>query len=261
MGCHRADFDPAAGAAAVGVSIARSRLPLTPSSAGRRLSADGNMRREKGRSRSLKLLLIRHAESVGNAERRLQGQGDFPLSERGREQAERLAARLAERERPVAMYASPLQRTLQTAEPAAARLGLRIEPLPDVREYDFGEVSGLTWTEVAERYPDLIAAVRSRTADYPTYPGEEGRENFRNRVCGAIWSLCDQHEPDVAVAVVTHAGPIVVTCLEVLGLPYQRPAAFDVDNCSITTVHLQPQGSVLLSANDTCHLQVGGRWT
>jgi broad specificity phosphatase PhoE len=148
-----------------------------------------------------------------------------------------------------------LQRTLQTAEAIADRLELDIVTLPDVREYDFGEASGLTWAEVAERYPDLIAAVRARTSAYPVYPGEEGRDRFRARVCGAIWSLCELYAPDLTVAVVTHAGPIVVACLEVLGLPYQRPAPFAVDNGSITTIDLRPSGSVLVATNDTCHLQ------
>jgi ribonuclease H / adenosylcobalamin/alpha-ribazole phosphatase len=192
---------------------------------------------------------------VGNAERRLQGQGDFPLSEQGREQARRLAGRLATEERLVALYASPLLRTRETADAVSAAVSLPVQTLDDVREYDFGEVSGLTWTEIADRYPDLISAVRARTPAYPVYPGEEGRDSFRNRVCSAVWSLCAQYQEDAAVAIITHAGPIVVTCLEVLGLPYQRPAAFAVANCSVTTIDLRADGSgVLLGVNDTCHL-------
>lgn len=134
-------------------------------------------------------------------------------------------------------------------------IGVPVRSLDDVREYDFGEASGLTWSEIAERYPDLIAAVRARTAAYPHYPGEEGREQFRKRVCGAIWGLCPEFGADAEIAIVAHAGPIVVACLEVLGLPYQRPAAFAIDNCSITTVELGEKGSILLATNDTCHLK------
>lgn len=203
----------------------------------------------------MKLLLIRHAESVGNAERRLQGQGDYPLSDRGIEQARRLAGHLVQSERLNALYASPLLRTRRTAEIVSESAGVPVQFIDDLREYDFGEASGLTWTEIGERYPDLLAAVRSRTAEYPSYPGEEGRSAFRRRVCDALWSLCDCHPADATVAVVTHAGPIVVSCLEVLGLPYQRPAAFAVDNCSITRIDLHDQAAVLISANGTCHLQ------
>jgi broad specificity phosphatase PhoE len=203
----------------------------------------------------VKLLLIRHAESVGNAERRLQGQGDFPLSHRGILQAERLAQFLAADELPTALYTSPLLRTKQTADRISAICSCPVQLLPQVREYDFGEASGLTWTEIADRYPDLIAAVRARTPDYPKYPGEEGREHFRARVCDAVLSVVAENASVDRVAIVTHAGPIVVTCLEVLGLPYQRPAAFAVENCSITTIEYSEKEPVLLATNDTCHLR------
>jgi broad specificity phosphatase PhoE len=203
----------------------------------------------------LRLLLIRHAESVGNAERRLQGQGDFKLSERGVEQAGRLAKRLAAQGRLMGLYASPLLRTRQTAAIVGRATGLPVEFIDDLREYDFGEVSGLTWTEIGERYPDLLAAVRSRTPEYPVYPGEEGRAAFRTRVCQAVWGLCARCADGETIGVVTHAGPIVVSCLEVLGLPYRRPAAFAVDNCSITTIEMTAERTALVSVNDTCHLE------
>jgi broad specificity phosphatase PhoE len=203
----------------------------------------------------LNLLLIRHAESVGNAERRLQGQGDFPLSERGLAQAERLARFLAATEPPSALYASPLLRTHQTASFIAQACDCPIRPLPEVREYDFGEASGMTWTEIADRYPELIAAVRARTPEYPKYPGEEGREQFRARVCDAVFRIAAENASAEQVAMVTHAGPIVVTCLEVLGLPYQRPAAFAVENCSITTIDFSGRDPALITTNDTCHLR------
>jgi broad specificity phosphatase PhoE len=202
----------------------------------------------------MQLLLIRHAESVGNAERRLQGQGDFPLSERGNDQAEHLARRLSSVRHPAALFASPLLRTRQTAEYISAATGLEVETIGDLREYDFGEVSGLTWSEIGELYPDLVQAVRSRTPEYPSYPGEEGRPAFRERVCRAIDTLCTGQDANATVIVVTHAGPIVVACLNVLGLPYQRPAAFAVDNCSITTIEMHNGRSVVVSTNDTCHL-------
>lgn len=203
----------------------------------------------------MRLLLVRHAESVGNAERRLQGQGDFPLSERGEDQASRLAEHFAQEPRIAAVYASPLLRTTGTAQRIAARLGLTVNLLPEVKEYDFGEVTGLTWNEVAERYPNLIAAVRARTPEYPSYPGEEGREAFRRRVCTALWQLGGRYAGDEQVVIVTHAGPILVFCLEVLGLPYQRPAPFALDNGSITVVDIHMGAGTLVSTNDVCHLK------
>jgi broad specificity phosphatase PhoE len=201
----------------------------------------------------MRLVLIRHAESTGNAESRLQGHSDFPLSDRGLAQASLLARRIRE-EPPEALYASPLSRAHGTAEFVAAAAGLPIEPLPTVMEYDFGEVSGLTWAEIRARYPDLVAVQRVRNAEYPAWPGEEGRDAFRERVCEALWSLEERHA-DQTVAVVTHGGPILVFCLSVLGLPYRRPMPFACDNASITVVQVRDGKGVLLTVNDTCHLK------
>lgn len=200
----------------------------------------------------MKLLLIRHGESVGNAERRLQGHGDFPLTERGIAQARLLAKRLA-LDPPQALYSSPIRRAMVTAEVLEQELKLPILPLDDVREYDFGSASGLTWQEIREQFPEIVEALRSGSREYPVYPGEEGREVFRQRVSQALWGLA-KHHSEGSIAVVTHAGPIAVFCLEVLRLPYRRPMPFAIDNCSITTIDIGADGRCTLSAlNDTCH--------
>ncbi len=206
----------------------------------------------------MRLLLIRHAESVGNRERRLQGRTDFPLTARGRRQAEELASALS-REPVAAVCSSPIGRALETAEAIAARLRLTVEVEAALQEYDFGEMSGLTWAEIRDRRPQLIEQLLSDSPDYPHYPGEEGREPFRKRVCEALWDIAERHVGEEAVAVVTHAGPIAVFLLEVLQRGYQRPIPFVLDNASVTTVEIvEPQPfrprAVLVGLNDTCHL-------
>lgn len=209
----------------------------------------------------MRLLLIRHAESTGNRQRRLQGRADFPLTERGRRQAAELAAALS-RLPVTAVSSSPIRRALKTAEAIAGRLGLKGDVQPALQEYDFGELSGLTWPEIRERRPRLIEQLLSDSADFPHYPGEEGREAFRERVCGALWAIADKHAAEEAVAVVTHAGPIAVFLLDVLQRGYQRPIPFTLDNASLTTVEItEPQPfrprAVLVGLNDTCHLTEG----
>lgn len=202
----------------------------------------------------MRLLLVRHGESTGNAEGRLQGHSDFPLTPRGLEQARRLAARLSDV--PIAaVYTSPLARAAQTAAAVAEPHGLPVLDLPGVQEYDMGpHVSGLAWREIRDRYPDVWAALIDRTGPYPKYPGEEGREAFRRRVAGALWGLADRH-PGEFVVVVTHAGPIAVFCLEVLDLPYRRPIPLEFHNASLTAVDVQPGRGAILTLNDTCHLR------
>jgi broad specificity phosphatase PhoE len=210
----------------------------------------------------MRWLLIRHAESEGNREWRLQGQREYPITDRGRCQAQALARQLAGRQ-VVAVYSSPLRRAWDTAGAMAEALGLTAQAVPAVQEYDFGELSGLTWREIHERAPSVAAAVVSRGAEYPNYPGEEGREAFRQRVCGALWDLRERHHGET-IAVVTHAGAIAVFLMEVLGRPYRRPIPFVVENGSITVVETLGQRwpgapqAVLASLNDVCHLSAVG---
>jgi broad specificity phosphatase PhoE len=207
----------------------------------------------------MRWLLIRHGESEGNREWRLQGQREYPITDRGRCQSEALARRFA-RWRVAAVYSSPLRRAWDTATVIATALGLSVRALPTVQEYDFGELSGLTWWEIHERAPAVAAAVASHSDEYPRYPGEEGREAFRQRVCGALWGLREHHHGET-VAVVTHAGAIAVFLMDLLGRPYRHPIPFVVENGSITVVETLPERSwpgappaVLVSLNDVCHL-------
>src|SRR2546426_3750214 len=120
---------------------------------------------------SMRLLLVRHAESQGNLERRLQGRREFPLTERGLAQAHALAERLF----PLplsAVYSSPVGRAMKTAEVVAAKACLDVVAEPRLQEYDFGEaVSGLTWHEIREKEPAVIDAITSWGVALPRYSG------------------------------------------------------------------------------------------
>ncbi|HLF77175.1 MAG TPA: histidine phosphatase family protein [Dehalococcoidia bacterium] len=197
----------------------------------------------------MRLILVRHGESVGNFENRLQGQEDYDLTELGRRQAELTAARLAELG-VTALYSSPLLRAMSTARTIAARLGIEPVEMPGVSEYHFGEMSGATYAEVRQRFSTVVVAAER------TYPGEEGREVFLERVTRSIWSVIDEH-PAQTAAIVSHGGPIAVFCQTVLGLPYRRPMPFAIGNCSLNLIDVAETGeraAVLVQLNDLCHL-------
>src|SRR5581483_10508431 len=145
--------------------------------AGRR----GNPRRADRRhvhARMTRVLAVRHAQSVWNAEGRWQGHADPPLSDRGRADA-RAAARVIEGmvER---VAASDLLRALETAEIVGDALLLGdVDIVPDLREIDIGAWSGLTREEIEERWPGGIEGWRS--GDFAP-PGAENREAFVERV-------------------------------------------------------------------------------
>jgi probable phosphoglycerate mutase len=201
----------------------------------------------------MRLLLIRHAESEGNAEGRFQGHRDYPLSARGVEQALRLARRLLDR-RLDHIYASPLLRANHTAQIVAEAKGMTVTPLPGVIEYDFGDLSGLNWAEIEARHPELAAAQRSRGRSYVPWPGEEGRDAFRERVCRALWALETDHAAET-IAVFAHGGSIAVFCQSVLGLSHEHRPPFAVENTAIFEVEVRNGTGTLWTTNDACHLR------
>ncbi|HZT84749.1 MAG TPA: histidine phosphatase family protein [Gaiellaceae bacterium] len=134
------------------------------------------------------LLLVRHGETDWNADGRLQGQTDRPLSEFGRRQALQLAEELAG-ERIEAIYASDLARARETAEIVGERLGLPVALDPDLREKDWGTWEGLT------------AAERDRVE----FVGESTEEH-QERILRALRRISERHPGDGRVLVVTHGG-------------------------------------------------------
>jgi broad specificity phosphatase PhoE len=99
------------------------------------------------------ITLLRHGESVGNFEGRWQGQSEYPLTDRGREQARALAERWKREGRKFDIaIASPLARTKETAEIVASALDVKVEFEPLWLERDNGEFSGLTAIEVRQKF-------------------------------------------------------------------------------------------------------------
>jgi broad specificity phosphatase PhoE len=198
----------------------------------------------------LRLILVRHGESEGNALGVLQGKLEYGLSGLGQRQAELTAAALASSgaERVVS---SPLRRASMTAALIAEPLKLELQLDPALAEYDIGDASGLTPAELRERFPELLV---SRTAGQRfQFPGEEGRQVFHARLHDALEHLRTLEGTTIAVA---HGGVISAMCHMVVGLDLHRPGIFQVGNCSITEIMRDRAGRLVLARhNDMCHLQ------
>jgi broad specificity phosphatase PhoE len=134
------------------------------------------------------LLLVRHGETDWNADGRLQGHTDRPLSDYGRRQARELAGAL-EGEKLEAIYSSDLARARETAEIVGERLGLPVVLDPDLREKDWGTWEGLTAVE----------------RDRVEFVGEP-TEAHQARILGALRRISERHPGDGRVLVVTHGG-------------------------------------------------------
>lgn len=159
------------------------------------------------------VLLARHGQSDWNRERRWQGHADRPLTELGIEQAALLAERLSTI-RLDAVYSSDLRRAHETAETVAARQGLEVRRLPQLREVDVGSWSGLTWLEAAERFPD---GFRRWEMGKPGWDDGESYTEMAERVVAAVEELARRHPREI-VLVVAHAGPIRAVHATTLGM-------------------------------------------
>jgi broad specificity phosphatase PhoE len=150
-----------------------------------------------------RLLVIRHAQSVWNAERRWQGWADAPLSEAGERQAAAAGARLRDAGL-VGAVASDLRRARRTAELISLDLGLGPVRVDEgFRERDVGEWSGLAAEEMEERFPGQRDAWREGRLDRP--PGGESTPELLERVDAALARLRSETGP---LLVVSHGGVI-----------------------------------------------------
>ena len=149
-----------------------------------------------------RMLCVRHAESVWNADGRWQGHADPPLSDRGRSDARAAAASV--RDAVDRVVASDLARARETAEIVAAELAIDdVEIEADLREIDVGEWSGLTRDQIEERWPGGIDGWRDGTF---APPGAEDQRAFLDRVLRGLSGVAARD--DRPALVVTHGGAV-----------------------------------------------------
>jgi broad specificity phosphatase PhoE len=202
----------------------------------------------------MKLLLIRHGQSVANTEGRLQGQLDSPLTELGRNQARALAHRLVREGWSVSVvYASDLCRAAETAEILAADLCAPVLLDERLREHDIGPLTGIVWRDVESLYPDIWHSLHY-DPEWTDIPGTEKREALRARLAAMLGDVRDRHGEDEVVMLVSHGGSLGMLLVEILGIDGRRPSPFRFGNASLSLVELRPRGPSLVFLNDTCHL-------
>lgn len=168
------------------------------------------------------------------------------LSDTGREQAARLGDRLAGL--PVAaVYASPIERTTQTAEAVAVHHGLPVLPLPGVLEADYGEWTGGTISELAKT--DLWKTVQ-RAPSRARFPGGESLAEMQSRTVAALEAVVVAH-PGELIVVVSHADPIKAAIAHYTGVHLDLFQRIVVSPASVTVFALGPHGAAMLKCNDT----------
>ena len=199
-----------------------------------------------------RLFLIRHGDTESNSAERYWGDTDVKLSDAGLQQAERLRDRLAA-ENIDAIYSSDLSRASSTADTIASNHGLEIITCAELREMNFGELEGLTFSEISQRYLEVTELWLKRSPKLKC-PGGESIEEFNIRVNQFIGRL-ENHAPQEAIAIVAHSGSLRSLLCHLLGIGLERHWQFRLDLASVTILDAYPQGAILSLLNDVSHLR------
>ncbi|TAL13836.1 MAG: bifunctional RNase H/acid phosphatase, partial [Frankiales bacterium] len=196
-------------------------------------------------------LLLRHGQTEMSVDKRFSGVSDPPLTEVGLAQAAAAAARLA-RCGAVAVVSSPLLRTRETARLVADALGLEVQVEEGLRETDFGDWEGYTFSEVRKKWPRELDAWLGSTAVAP--PFGESFDATATRVRQARDRVLSAY-PGQTVVVVSHVTPIKTLLRFALDAPPSALYRLHLDLTSLSQVLWHADGSaVVRSMNDTGHL-------
>jgi probable phosphomutase (TIGR03848 family) len=194
------------------------------------------------------VLLVRHGTTPTTG-KMLPGRAPgLHLADRGRAQAQAVADRIGAMEKkPTALYASPLERTKETAAPIAAALGLRVRTARGLIEADVGE-----WTEQS-------LAKLSKTKEWATvqrwpsgfrFPGGESFADMSTRSMEAVLDLVHEHPGETIVAV-SHADPIKAIVAAAAGVPLDLMQRLVISPCSVSAILFTGGGPAILCTNST----------
>jgi alpha-ribazole phosphatase len=198
----------------------------------------------------VRLLLVRHGETVWNAAGRFQGRADMPLNGTGQRQAKALGCVLAA-EGVHTLYSSDLQRAWETARIIAEALRCPVQSEPCLREMAFGDWEGLTFAEAQQRDPHLLAAWQT-DPEQVAPPRGETLGHVSNRVKTVLHRMVT-HCQEQTVVLVAHGGPLRVLLCLALGLSPRSHWQFAVAPGSLSELQVYEQGVVLTRLNDTHH--------
>jgi len=195
---------------------------------------------------STHLVLVRHAVTAQTGPLLSGRAPGIDLSDEGRTQAEALGERMASL--PItAVYASPIERTTQTAQAIAGHHDLTVMSLDGVLEADYGEWTGQKLADLAQT--DLWKVVQ-RAPSRAVFPGGEGLAAMQARMVAAIELVVLDH-PGELVVVVSHADPIKAAIAHYTGVHLDLFQRIMVSPASVTAFAFSAHGVAMLKCNDT----------
>lgn len=193
------------------------------------------------------VLLVRHGQTPTTGATLPGRARGLHLAETGIAQAGAVAARIAGLENVAAVYASPLERTRETAKPIARALGTKVVAERGLLECDFGEWTGAQLADLRKK-PEWSTVQR-----YPSgfrFPGGESFSEMQQRMVSTLDRLAERHRGATVVAV-SHADPIKAAVAHALGTHLDLFQRIVISPCSVSAILYSPHGPVVLAVNST----------
>jgi probable phosphoglycerate mutase len=200
----------------------------------------------------VRLILVRHGQTNHNRDSIALGRDDVPLNDLGLRQAEALGDYLAT-ETIAAIYTSPLQRAARTAQAIASRHGIDVTTEDDLVEMEVGELDGLPYPQIRQRYPGVIERWLSESGPEHPFPGGESLVQVAERAWSAAQRLGAVHAQDTVVAV-THNFVILCLLTRALGLDLAKFRRLKHEVASVSVIEFAGERTTVVSINDRCHL-------
>jgi probable phosphomutase (TIGR03848 family) len=199
------------------------------------------------------VLLVRHGRTPTTGQVLPGRAPGLHLSDEGRAQADTVAERIghladgSQTRGPVAVYASPLERTTETARPIARRLGLRVRTDKGLLECDFGTWTGGKLADLAKK-PEWATVQRNPSGF--RFPSGESFLEMQTRMWSALARLVERHRGETVVAV-SHADPIKAVVAQAAGTPLDLFQRLTVAPCSVSALAYTGGGPFVLTINST----------
>lgn len=197
------------------------------------------------------LLLVRHGETELKSSERYWGHTDVKLGALGIEQAERVRDLLAT-ERIDIIFSSNLERASKTADIIASRHKMEVITCAELKEVNFGELEGLTFKEIAQRYPEVVKSWVEGKTDLK-YPGGESLSELAERASNFTRRLKNV-SPEQTVLIVAHSGVLRLLMCHLMGIGQENWWRFKLDFASLSVMETNSRGAILRSLNNISHL-------
>jgi broad specificity phosphatase PhoE len=203
----------------------------------------------------LKLILVRHAETIWNKDRRIQGgSSDIALSEVGIRQAH-LLAKFFQGENITAIASSPLQRALDTAKVIAEPHGLQVKEDAGFKELEVGELEGLSWSNLGTSFTQFLLQ-KWQGGGTGSVKGGESFVQLQQRSWDSVEQLRRECDGDTAI-VVSHYFATLSIIFKALGLLPEYLPKFRIANGGISIIEFSSYGPRLITFNNTSFLNCG----